>query len=608
MSLDFFIVGTTVLFFSPSADIWEHSFPEALVAEMLASKGMAVTMVRCRGALLPLCPAGQAAGFTVDTPTEQQLKLCYRCNAKARLMDRQMGLRHLEVDDFIEKDDEARIDEVIRRAEALRNQLRCAEDFDQLHIDHRAVGRIALYELILRHKKNDFDFSDAIWREYLVFLQLAARVTLISARLLVAEKPGRVSVYNSLYVAHRAFCQEAKRIGAVQYFMHAGTNLSRQHGTLMIGQDFTWKYLRGLVERYEEYAGLPASRGAIDDVTAHFLWLFSAGSSFVYSAARSADYLDVRSRFGVNTQQKLIVASTSSYDERFAVESVGAAAPPESLLFPRILNWISYLKEEASHRPDWFLLIRVHPREFPNRRDRVQSEHSRKMQELLQELPPNVKVNWPDDNVSLYDLAQEADLFLNAWSSVGKEMALLGLPVVIYSPELVLYPTALNNIGTTHQQYLAAIETALAEGWNLDRCRKAYRWYALEFSRSCVDLRSSFAPAGRYRRSLPGRVAMRLLRTAIGLPQERWDLWRRRPISVAQEVVYRLYTLGLDSSERTQDQERFNGNLAEENLAIQSGLTRLGYHLFFANPSDRPSKLQRAFAAAGIPMAKTYKS
>ena len=331
-----------------------------------------------------------------------------------------------------------------------------------------------------------------------------------------------------------------------------------------------------------------------------FQCLLSSGSSFVFSAPRSKEYLDVRSHFGVQSEQKFIVASTSSYDERFAVESVHAAEPPEYLLFPRILDWVAYLIELAVQRPDWFMLIRVHPREFPNRRDQVRSEHSRSMKALLQNLPANVKVNWPDDDMSLYDLAQEADLFLNAWSSVGKEMTLLGLPVVIYSPELVLYPTELNGVGTTLPQYVAAIEAALAEGWNFERCKKAYRWYALEFSRSCVDMRSSFAPVRRYRRGFLERVLLRFLRVLVGYPQERWDLIRRKPMPVAQDLVYRLFALGQESSERAQQQELFAGNQGEEEAAIRSSLHQLGAHLFAANPPDRPSRLQRAFLAAGL--------
>ncbi|MFJ3056128.1 hypothetical protein [Herbaspirillum sp. NPDC087042] len=589
-----------VLFFSPSAEIWEHSFPEGLVGEILAKKGSSVTMVRCRGALRPLCPAGQSAKFTAATPEEQQRELCERCHAKGRLMDDKLGLRHVELDDYIEPGDEALIIALLAKAVQLRSHLLAAEDFDQLTVQGKPVGRTALYELILRHKKNDFEFSDVIWEEYLVFLRLAAQVTLASDRLLAQSRPDRVSVYNSLYVAHRAFCLRARAAGIEQYFMHAGTNLARQHGTLMIGKDFTWGYLADLASRFDFYRDRPVSPAVIDDVTHHFLCLFGSLNSFVFSAARSGQYQNLRKRFGIGEEQKFIVASTSSYDERFAVESVNASRPSSHLLFPRILDWVRHLVELAKSRPEWFVLIRVHPREFPNRRDQVQSEHSRRMKELLTDLPPNVSVNWPDDNLSLYDLAQEADLFLNAWSSVGKEMTLLGLPVVIYSPEIVLYPTSLNYVGTTQDGYLQAIEQALADGWRLERCHQAYRWYGLEFSRSCVDLRASFAPERRYRRSLVERVLLRLVRVGVSWPQERWDLARRKTMPVADEVVNRLYGQALQTSERANDQNRFDGQVAEEMQAIRASLRRLGKELFSANPPDKPSRLQRHFAQAKL--------
>jgi len=589
-----------IVFFAPSADIWEHGFPEALVAEMLYKNGLEVTMVRCGGLLAPFCPAGQAAGLTLDSTAEEQSGLCKRCISKAELVDRTLGLNSIKIDSFVDESDAGRIKALNRQAIEMRSQLNCAEDFEKLCIGDQQVGRTALYEVILRHKKNDFEFSDFIWGEYIVFLSLAAQVSLAGARLLRAVSPTHVCTYNSLYVAHRAFCLQANHLGIDQYFMHAGTNLARQHGTLMIGKDFTWAYLRRLKERYKVYENLPISKYAIDDVTSHFQCLLASANSFVFSTALSKRYFDVRSYFGVKAGMKFIVASTSSYDERFAVESVNAASPPGELLFPCILDWVSYLIELAKHRPDWFILIRVHPREFPNRRDRIQSDHVRRMKDLLQDLPANARVNWPDDNVSIYDLAQEADLFLNAWSSVGKEMTLLGLPVVIYCPELVLYPSELNGVGTTKLEYEAAIEVELIKGWSFDRCKKAYRWYALEFSRSCVDMRSSFAPARRYERGLIGRVLFRLLRALIPLPQERWDLMNRKSMPLAQDLITLLFSESLESSEEAQRQDVFSSNSVDEDVAIRASLCDLGRNLFAANPTDRPSKLQREFIAAGL--------
>ena len=87
------------------------------------------------------------------------------------------------------------------------------------------------------------------------------------------------------------------------------------------------------------------------------------------------------------------------------------------------MDWIRALVRYVARREDLCLIIRVHPREFPNKREMVLSEHAKMLQVALSELPDNVKVNWPTDKVSLYDLANITDAFANAWSSAGKEMA-----------------------------------------------------------------------------------------------------------------------------------------------------------------------------------------
>src|SRR5690606_6941171 len=98
---------------------------------------------------------------------------------------------------------------------------------------------------------------------------------------------------------------------------------------------------------------------------------------------------------------------------------------------------------------DLFLIIRVHPREFPNKRDSLKSDHALELEQTLSELPENVRVNWPSDNISLYDLAQIMDVCLNSWSTAGKEMGTLGIPVVLYSADLVFYPADLNYLAVS---------------------------------------------------------------------------------------------------------------------------------------------------------------
>ena len=49
--------------------------------------------------------------------------------------------------------------------------------------------------------------------------------------------------------------------------------------------------------------------------------------------------------------------------------------------------------------------------------------------------PKNISLNLPNQKISIYEVIENVDLVLNSWSSVGKDLALLGLPVITYGIE-----------------------------------------------------------------------------------------------------------------------------------------------------------------------------
>ncbi|MEO8701409.1 MAG: hypothetical protein ABI867_15290 [Kofleriaceae bacterium] len=235
----------------------------------------------------------------------------------------------------------------------------------------------------------------------------------------------------------------------------------------------------------------------------------------------------------------------SSYDEYVAAQAAGGVPLQSTLLFPTQLDWARALIVWASHHPERFVLLRVHPREFPNKRDGRKSEHAAALERELAVLPDNVRVNWPADNLSIYDVAENADLFLNAWSTAGREMALLGLPVVTYCPTLLQYPAELNYVGTTQATYFEAIETALRDGWSFERTRRVYRWCVLELVRGIVNISDGFDFSDE-----PGRsVLQRAKNLVLSIPavRQRYDLWRRPRTLRAQRAIAELILSGRET-------------------------------------------------------------
>ncbi len=90
-------------------------------------------------------------------------------------------------------------------------------------------------------------------------------------------------------------------------------------------------------------------------------------------------------------------------------------------------EWISRTVQYFIGRPDVQLVIRVHPGEVLT--------HGQSMadvvQEVLPRLPENIRLIRASDEINTYDLMEVADVGLVYTTTVGLEMAMMGLPVVV---------------------------------------------------------------------------------------------------------------------------------------------------------------------------------
>jgi hypothetical protein len=379
---------------------------------------------------------------------------------------------------------------------------------------------MALYEILIQIKKGTLDLVPGEWLRYRASIKNAIVVLRVAQRLFDEHRPDRVVVYNALYSVNRVICRLAEIRGVPQYYLHAGDNLSKRLQTLVLARNhafYYYDYLRSIWPRFRER---PCSPQAMGSSTNHLLEVAKGRSAWAYSAA-SKPGVDIRKIFGIREDQKIMCASMSSDDERFGGEIAGVLPSLDGLLFPKQVDWIRALIDYVVDRKDLFLVIRVHPREFPNKREGVLSEHAKTLMTAFATLPANVKVNWPADDISLFDLANITDVFANGWSSAGKEMAWLGLPVVLYSNDLTLYPPDLNYVGTTLSDYYRQIDRAIHDGWDAERIRKTYRWCAIEYEYSPLDISESFSRSEHG--SFLQKAVKKIMRTVASTREQQRD-------------------------------------------------------------------------------------
>jgi hypothetical protein len=475
------------LFFSPFSNIWEHSFPESLIAEGLVEQGVEVLAVRCGGMLDSHCVAMSAAGVGPRDSLAVRQQVCRACIKRRDLLDRAMPFPSIVMDELVTASD---------RSEA---EAACAtatpDSWPDLVVDGIPLGRYAAYEFLLNYKLVGTTIPPELWPLYLDQLRNAVIVFRVAQRMIVEHKPTRIVVFNRLYSVNHAFCAAADQAGVPTYTLQGGGHVTRRAETMTMyrGSQSLAEVFR--TDAWKTYQAEPIGAGEVSLVGEHFSGLLEGSSAFAYSSAFEASQPEtLRAKFGVAPDRTVLLVPLSSEDEINAARLADAlpASSGQTSVFDGQFEWIAFLLAFAARRSDLHFIIRLHPRMFPNKRDNVQSPVVEQLMVLLENAPANVSLNLPSDQVSLYDVMQIVDVLLSYRSSVGAELAAFGIPVVVpANSDFFTYPEEINLIGRSRDDYAAKIDQAIAEGWSIENTRRSFRWFAFLFSRVAVDFSES---------------------------------------------------------------------------------------------------------------------
>ncbi|MBA4416979.1 MAG: hypothetical protein C0392_03565 [Syntrophus sp. (in: bacteria)] len=555
-----------ILVFAPHSAIWIHAFPEALVAEAIVQQGNEMIYIGCGGVLDAYCISMSAYGIPFEAKNSSKKRICRICKRNKEIIRSRFGFAGVDLKDVVTGDDVSYANEI---ADGVTQA-----NFLDLILDDVEVGRIALYELLVDAKKSTFDFSLDEWKRYQASLKNAVVVLRGAQRIINEARPDRVIVYNTLYSVNHIVTRIAELRGIPHYMIHGGGNFSKPVGTLLLFRGDGFRLRKNMLEKWKEVGGRPCASNIMKLVTDHFLETIKGRNLWAYSSAATGYSIDLRKFFDIGDGQKIICATMSSYDEWFAADAVGRLCFNDTLIYPNQVDWIRSLIDFVSNRKDLFLIIRVHPREFPNKREGVLSEHAKMLKDILKTLPGNVRVNWPTDKVSLYDLAHITDVFANAWSSTGCLMASLGLPVVLYSNNIPTYPAELNYFAITEEEYFQQLEQALIDGWSAEWIRKTYRWLGMDLGYSMMDISESFSRNTYGERSICSMVVNKLISYIAPCREQEKDCRKRAPYLSVSAKIDKILKNELNSVLDLDEQDAFASH-QEETDCLKKEVRRL---------------------------------
>jgi hypothetical protein len=479
--------------------ISSYSGPSKVVGEMLRGLGHEVVELSCSGFGVSSCPAVEYRyGKTIVSEKEKE-RICTQCRSMSHALKNGRNKSVIQIDEFIESYEYS---DCFLRAKSL-----VAKPKVTLNSDESKLISYASYEILLRHKFQNGAVPESHHRELenAVYVCLLAEIA-IKRLLSNCAAFDRVIINNSLRGLNRTILKCLIEVGVKPVFINAGANIAHQLSQIMIFSNeeasLDWAKSPGWQELKSSHAEIPRLH-LIND---HFGALFSAQSNFVYSVSSKRVSSDVIfQKLLLSRNKTTFLATLASNDERMTAKFVGALdfLDNRTSLFESQIEWVKFLIKEFEIRPNLQLVIRVHPREFPNKRESVTSQHAIELLRELDDLPANVVVNWPSDEVSLYDLVQVIDIGLVATSTTGLQLATLGIPIGLHNTALLTgYTTDIGTALDSTSKYRAFLDSAEEFQWSVGNVITGLKWHSYLFNCLSIDLfpiaNGQKESAGRY--------------------------------------------------------------------------------------------------------------
>lgn len=570
-----------LLFFTPHAALWPHTAPEAYLARALAECGHKISYLTC-GKAQTYCAPMTARRLAPGCTSQESARICSDCKAGANAIARMYRFPVDALARYLNDDDCAKFDDMAAEAAA-------AKSLDTEYLGVK-VGRVALYEFTLAHKKMSTELNELQWHEYQVYLANVLRTLQGFARYLKDNCPDTILTFSPQYSNINSCMQYAIGQGVRVLFIESGTNLAHRLGTMRVWDWKVHKLVNPALTYWDKSDLNPVTPASAAKVTGHFEQLLS-GQHFAVFSAPYAGSSGVRQRWHVKPEQKILLMTLSSYDEAYAALLIDGF--PYKKVFSDVFHtqaeWVKATLEWVATRPDLFLVIRVHPRDFPNKRETFRSEQSFMLEDLLEHVTANAHVNWPAENVSLYELLEDTDAILTGWSVTAMEALVLGIPVVTYDANLPSYPRDIQYTGRSEAEYYANIDRALADGWRAENAINGFRWLAYNFVTCTVTVAEDFGhfelgPQSTLRRFWT-RVKNRLPVLGYSL-----DLLEWRDALPGARLVSAMLEQGHDALPPARKTFEESFAAGDDRLIVLKSLSRLHEFLYADSklPEDKP--------------------
>lgn len=459
-----------VLLFSPFSGIWRHTILESqLISALETSNSIEIFSVGCDGLFPKNCMVRDYFRGGAPYTSKNSIDSCIRCKNSRNIFASKTKAQTLNLLDFSNQE---KFYEVENFVSELKNL-----NLDKVNFDEFEVGKMALYEIILKYKKRSTVLNNEEFNEWKLSVTNVALTIDPAIKILSKIKPDAVIIYNAQYGVPSMFAEISLKLGIKTYTISGSSSPVEAATALKI---WDWKAYKAEGPSKTEWLirnqNLKINNRDRKRVVRHNKYILTGKSPWTYSKGKSNQ--NPYEFFALEKDAKIILAVINSEDEIYAARVAGVFSDLRtySTVFSTQREWVEFLLKIYSEKQGFHLIVRLHPREFPNKREKQLSEQAQIWMQLLKFLPENVHLDYPELGFSIYDYFPYIQMLTTGWSSTALDALSHGIPVVTYDKNLLGYPYEEILTGTTREEYKKNL--GIAETSERENAKKNFytRW------------------------------------------------------------------------------------------------------------------------------------
>ena len=458
-----------ILFCIPEAGVIPHFAALCIVARTMQELGYAVAFTRCTRTFTR-CPVMDMHSLPYVGGMDIKAQICANCESVSSQVLQLYGLRSIDLGRLVTESVRNRVQAAIEKAPV---------DLREFTFDGIPFGKVVGHDLVLATKVHDLSDPNTVDRAAWISYIESALLMFLGIGDLCDHLPVKRMIYYNDYFLNLTCRLVGSRRGIPALTFSQASHLNVDRRRYVMQSEIASRAHHQEILRWSEWRNLSLAVHDVRAVGDDILHRFRGQGSHLYSPAKQVQQSKFFESFDLSPQRKLLVAYTSSLDEKIAGEltdeGLGIKTAASEQPFADQIEWLKALTDYVRRSDHLQLIVRIHPREGANKRERIPSQHLEQLRRDFNRRVDHCRFVWPEDVVSSYDLLEIADVVLTSWTTVGLEAARLGVPSMMafgqvsypHDDFLVWAPTA--------KEYFAHLEYLLSNDGSLDRVARAFR-------------------------------------------------------------------------------------------------------------------------------------